>query len=56
LRPIWRRSLVVALLVLHALAGHRYAAAWVSDATLWRWAGPATYRAMTNYQKAVTHP
>jgi hypothetical protein len=47
---------VVALLVLHALAGRRYAAVWVSDVTLWRWASqaaPSKYRPMTNYQKAV---
>jgi hypothetical protein len=46
----------VALLVLHALAGHRYAAAWTSDVTLWRWAeslARGKYRPMTNLQKAL---
>jgi len=36
--------------------GHRYAAVWVSDVTLWRWAvqmAPGKYRPMTNYQKAL---
>lgn len=46
---------MLALLLLHLLMGHRYAAVWQSDVTLWRWAmtqAPHRLRPWLNYQKA----
>lgn len=49
----------MALILLHLVMGHRYAAAWASDAALWRWAAqsaPQKFRPWMNYQKAVSVP
>lgn len=46
----------MAWIVLHLLMGHRYAAVWVSEVTLWRWAvlaAPFKDRPWVNYQKAL---
>lgn len=49
----------MALIGWHLIAGHRYAAVWVSDATLWGRAvqmAPMKFRPWMNYQKALQAP
>jgi hypothetical protein len=39
--------------------GHRYAAVWVSDVTVWQWAvaaAPGKMRPWLNYEKAIGGP